>query len=101
MKINHTNTETMKTLLFSFLLLLFTSSVIGQTQSGKLIAETCEGRGCTGSEYCSACKNCSGCKHCAKNGGTCGVCSAPVKKVAAAPKKTMKKKSKSKNKKKT
>lgn len=31
---------------------------------------------CMGDENCTACKTCSSCKHCAKNGGTCGVCSA-------------------------
>ncbi|MFD2826476.1 SH3 domain-containing protein [Leeuwenhoekiella polynyae] len=47
------------------------------TLSDTRVATSCceEGRGCTGSAYCSACKNCTGCKHCAKNGGSCGVCS--------------------------
>jgi hypothetical protein len=72
----------MKLFLYSYLFLLFTWTASGQTSSKKLIASTCEGRGCSGSEYCTACKNCSGCKHCAKEGGTCGVCApAPKKKT--------------------
>jgi len=82
----------MKTL-YSFLLLLFLSiNAFSQKASTKLIADNCESRGCSGSDYCSACKNCSGCKHCAKEGGTCGVCTPaarPAKKQqAVAPKTT-------------
>lgn len=38
-------------------------------------------RGCKGSQNCTACTSCSGCKHCAKQGGSCGVCYTPPKKV--------------------
>jgi len=73
----------MKTILPCILFMLL--SGCGQSDKKepvKLIASTCESRGCTGSEGCSACKNCSGCKHCAKEGGTCGVCApAPAPKV--------------------
>lgn len=66
----------MKNLLFIFLLFMAYGNGISQSNDEKLIAMCCEeGRGCTGSAYCTACKNCSGCRHCAKNGGTCGVCS--------------------------
>jgi len=80
----------MKRILF-FMLLLCSTMAVAQTKSGKLIASSCESRGCTGSDYCGACKNCSGCKHCAKDGGTCGVCSAPVEKKAVTTKKAKKK----------
>lgn len=78
----------MKTFYFSILVLILSLNALAQEKKPKLIA-SCETRGCSGSEYCSACKNCSGCKHCAKEGGTCGVCSAPVKKksVVTKPKK--------------
>ncbi|MFV8328331.1 hypothetical protein [Flavobacterium sp. ZS1P14] len=69
----------MKKLLHTTLFLLFTYGASSQTTFKKLIASTCESRGCTGSEYCSACKNCSGCKHCNQNGGTCGVCAPTTK----------------------
>ena len=85
----------MKNILF-FLMLLFGGNLLAQSKSTKLIAATCESRGCTGSDYCGACKNCSGCKHCAKEGGTCGVCSAPVQKKSASSKKSKKKKAKNK-----
>lgn len=76
----------MKIFLYSFLFLLFTCGASGQTVSKKLIASTCESRGCSGSEYCSACKNCSGCKHCAKEGGSCGVCAPTPKKKTTSKK---------------
>lgn len=76
----------MKIFSYSFLFLLFTWTASSQTVSKKLIASTCERRGCSGSEYCSACKNCSGCKHCAKEEGTCGVCAPPPKKKAISKK---------------
>lgn len=77
--------------IFLFLILTFSISITAycQEKKPKLIA-SCETRGCSGSEYCSACKNCSGCKHCAKEGGTCGVCSAPVKKKSVLAKPKMK-----------
>lgn len=62
--------------IFTSLLLLLNIIISAQSQE-KIIASCCsteEGRGCTGSAYCTACSNCSGCRHCAKNGGTCGVC---------------------------
>ncbi|WP_369765292.1 hypothetical protein [Flavobacterium sp. WC2429] len=72
----------MKLFLYTSLFLLFSWTASSQTSTKKLIASSCEARGCSGSEYCSACKNCSGCKHCAKEGGTCGVCApAPKKKT--------------------
>ena len=65
----------MKKLIIILLLTISHSNCNSQTNSNKLIASCCEdGRGCTGSSYCTACKNCSGCRYCAKNGGTCGVC---------------------------
>ena len=65
----------MKILLFISLLVLSIATNFGQSNIENAIASCCEeGRGCTGSAYCSACKNCSGCKHCSKNGGSCGVC---------------------------
>ena len=76
----------MKLFLYSFLFFLFSWTASSQTTSEKLIAATCESRGCSGSEYCAACKNCSGCKHCAKEGGTCGVC-APISKKKTISKK--------------
>lgn len=85
----------MKRILFSLLFLCGTMA-IAQTKQVKLMALSCESRGCTGSDYCSACKNCSGCKHCAKEGGTCGVCSMPVKKQAVVQKKAKKKKKRAK-----
>lgn len=76
----------MKLFLYSFLFFLFTLTASSQTSSKKLIASTCESRGCSGSEYCAACKNCSGCKHCAKEGGTCGVCAPTPKKKTISKK---------------
>ncbi|MEO4005715.1 SH3 domain-containing protein [Flavobacterium sp. CAU 1735] len=57
------------------LLLWSSNDLIAQTKPGKLLASCCDtaGRGCNGSDYCTACTNCSGCKYC-KSGGTCGVC---------------------------
>lgn len=95
--------KTFNSLLF-FLLLTSTVSFSQQTPK-KLIAASCESRGCTGSEYCSACQNCSGCKHCAKEGGTCGVCAPTpnklieVKKTTRTEIKIKKKKTTSKKKK--
>lgn len=65
----------MKYFLFSGLLLLTINSVWAQHNTAKLLASCCDkgGRGCTGSDYCTACTNCSGCKHCS-SGGSCGVC---------------------------
>lgn len=74
----------MKKIIPLFILFLLISSTSAQTK--KIIASTCEGRGCSGSEYCSACKNCSGCKHCAKDGGTCGVCTSVSKKKTVSTK---------------
>lgn len=84
----------MKIFLYSFLFFLFTWTVSSQTTSEKLIASTCESRGCSGSEYCAACKNCSGCKHCAKEGGTCGVCAPTPKKETVSKNIKSRKKSK-------
>lgn len=66
----------MKTL---FTILLFSITLSFVQSQEKTVASCCstdEGRGCTGSAYCTACSNCSGCRHCAKNGGTCGVCAS-------------------------
>ena len=76
----------MKIFLYISLFLLFSWTASSQTTSEKLIASTCESRGCSGSEYCSACKNCSGCKHCAKEGGTCGICAPTPKKKTISTK---------------
>lgn len=70
----------MKKILSFLILLLFACNQANQSTPSPQIAATCEIRGCSGSDNCTACKNCSGCKHCAKQGGTCGVCEAPVKK---------------------
>ena len=80
----------MKTFYYTILLIMLSFNAIAQEKKSKLIA-SCETRGCSGSEYCSACKNCSGCKHCAKERGTCGVCSAPVKKKSVVAKSKKKK----------
>lgn len=66
----------MKTIIIILTFTIGYMPLLAQQSSENLIASCCDnGRGCTGSAYCSACKNCSGCKHCAKNGGNCGVCS--------------------------
>jgi len=72
MKINF-KTNPMKTIVL-FVMLLLLISCQQSREADKPIALTCEGRGCSGDQYCTRCKNCSGCKHCAKEGGTCGVC---------------------------
>lgn len=76
----------MKTLIITLLICLASSTMLGQEKPSKLLASNCELRGCTGSDYCTACKNCSGCAHC-NSGGSCGVCSAPVKKKTVISKK--------------
>ena len=70
----------MKTFLSIFILLLTSCNQTNENKVEQNIASTCEARGCSGSDYCSACKNCTGCKHCAKQGGSCGVCKKPSKK---------------------
>ncbi|WDO11872.1 hypothetical protein MH928_11080 [Flavobacterium sp. WW92] len=69
----------LKTIILGLVLYLSSTSLIAQTKPKVLLA-SCERRGCSGAEYCSACKNCSGCRHCAKEGGTCGVCEQKQKK---------------------
>lgn len=70
----------MKQLLLLWLIIANFGLLKAQNQTNTLVAVCCEdGRGCSGSAYCTACKNCSGCKHCAKNGGTCGVCSSKTR----------------------
>jgi hypothetical protein len=71
--------------IFPLFLLFFTINITS-AQSKKLLAATIEGRGCSGTEYCTACKNCSGCKHCAKEGGLCGVCTPASKKKTVSTK---------------
>ena len=84
----------MKNVLTILIILFITScNKAPQNEPKTLMANNCEARGCSGSEYCTACKNCSGCKHCAKEGGTCGVCSKPTKKkTTTTPRKKTKKK---------
>jgi len=82
----------MKTFFLCFLVLALGCNTSPKSDTGKLVAATCEGRGCSGSEYCSACKNCSGCKHCAKEGGTCGICAPTSGPAKVSPKKKNKSK---------